>query len=50
MSWSDVMTHFEGVLLILMWVIFCAIAVWAYSPASRKRMDESAQIPLREDR
>ena len=49
MSWSDVATHFEGLLLVLMIVIFLGIAVWAYSPHARKRMDESANIPMRDD-
>jgi len=49
MSWSEIMTHIEGVLLVLMIVIFCGIALWAYSPKLRQRMDDSAQIPLRED-
>ncbi len=50
MSWSDVTSHFEGVLLVLMFIIFCGIAVWAYSPHARKRMDESAHIPMHDDR
>jgi cbb3-type cytochrome oxidase subunit 3 len=49
MSWSDVMSHLEGILLVVMCVIFIGITAWAYSPGMRKRMDDSAQIPLRDD-
>jgi len=49
MAWSEAISHVEGVLLVLMVIIFCAIAVWAYSPGMRKRMDDSAQIPMRDD-
>ncbi len=49
MSWSELMSHFEGVLLVLMMVIFIGIAVWAYAPRNRKRMDDSAQIPMRDE-
>jgi cbb3-type cytochrome oxidase subunit 3 len=31
-------------------VIFCAIVAWAYMPQRRAQMDESARIPLRDDR
>jgi cbb3-type cytochrome oxidase subunit 3 len=37
-------------LLVLMLVIFCAILAWTYAPHRRKQMDDSAQIPLRDDR
>jgi cbb3-type cytochrome oxidase subunit 3 len=37
-------------LLVLMLVIFCAILAWTYAPRQRQRMDDSAQIPLRDDR
>ncbi len=37
-------------LLVLMVVIFCAIVAWTYAPRRRKRMDDSANIPLRDDR
>jgi len=50
MSFGDLMPHIQGVLLVLTVVIFCGIAAWAYSPKSRKQMDDSAQIPMRDDR
>lgn len=49
MDWMEFVTHLQGVLLILTVVIFVAIAAWAYSPKSRRVMDDSAQIPLRDD-
>ncbi len=50
MSWADVMTHLQGILLVMTVVIFWGIAAWTYSPRNRKRMDDSAQIPMRDDR
>lgn len=49
MSWTDVITHLQGIMLVLTVVIFGGIAFWAYSPKSREHMDKSAQIPLRDD-
>lgn len=37
-------------LSVLMLVIFCLIAAWTYSPRRRQTMDDSARIPLRDDR
>jgi cbb3-type cytochrome oxidase subunit 3 len=42
--------HLHAPLAVLMLVIFCVIVVWAYAPQRRKQMDESARIPLRDDR
>ena len=50
MDWMEFISHLQGVLLILTVLIFVAIAFWAYSPKSRRAMDESAQSPLRDDR
>ncbi len=50
MSWDQISSHLQGILLILSIVIFWAIAGWAYSPKSKKNMDDSAQIPMRDDR
>jgi cbb3-type cytochrome oxidase subunit 3 len=50
MSGGDLLSHFQGILLVVMMVIFCAIALWAYSPKNRKQMDDSAQIPFRDDK
>lgn len=35
---------------VLMLIVFCLIAAWTYSPRRRKTMDDSAHIPLRDDR
>lgn len=50
MNGSDIINHLQGILLALTVVIFWGIAAWAYSPKAKKRMDDSAQIPLRDDR
>ena len=49
MDWSTIISHAQGVLLVLMIVIFIAITAWAYSPKSRQRMDDSANIPMRDE-
>jgi len=49
MNGAEFLSHLQGVLLVLTVVIFCGIALWAYSPKRRKQMDDSAQIPLRDD-
>ena len=50
MTGADFVTHLQGILLGLTVFIFLVIAAWAYSPKTRKHMDDSAQIPLRDDR
>jgi cbb3-type cytochrome oxidase subunit 3 len=49
MSGAELISHLQGILLTLTVVIFCGIAAWAYSPKSRKSMDDNARIPLRDD-
>jgi cbb3-type cytochrome oxidase subunit 3 len=50
MSWLDLIEQLHAPLAFLMFVLFCVIVVWAYSPRRRGDMDESAKIPLRDDR
>ena len=49
MNWMDIISHLQGILLVLTVLIFVGIAFWAYSPKSRRTMDDNAQIPLRDD-
>lgn len=42
--------YLHAPLLVLMLAIFCAIVAWTYAPRRRKHMDDSARIPLRDDR
>jgi cbb3-type cytochrome oxidase subunit 3 len=49
MDWLGLTERLEMPLFLLMIVLFCAIVAWAYAPHQRKRMDDSAQIPLRDD-
>jgi cbb3-type cytochrome oxidase subunit 3 len=42
--------HLHAPLSVLMVLIFCAIVAWAYAPRRRRQLDDSAQIPLRDDR
>jgi cbb3-type cytochrome oxidase subunit 3 len=50
MDWPGLLERLHTPLLLLMVVVFCAIVVWVYSPRRRKSMDESARIPLDDDR
>jgi cbb3-type cytochrome oxidase subunit 3 len=50
MHWLDLIEQLHAPLSVLMLAIFCAIVAWAYAPRQRAAMDDSAQIPLRDDR
>ena len=50
MHWLAVIEQLHAPLGALMVAIFCAIVWWAYAPGRRAAMDDSAQIPLRDDR
>lgn len=50
MHWLDLIERLHAPLSVLMFAIFCAIVAWAYAPRRRAEMDDSAQIPLRDDR
>lgn len=50
MDWNALIDQLHAPLAVLMLVIFCAIVAWAYSPRRRAQMDDSAKIPLRDDR
>ncbi len=39
----------QGVGIILLMVAFVGLVVWAYSPAQRRRFDESARLALTDD-
>ena len=49
MDWLGLIDRLHAPLSVLMLVIFCAIVAWAYAPRRRAQMDDSAQIPLRDD-
>ncbi|MBU1189866.1 MAG: cbb3-type cytochrome c oxidase subunit 3 [Gammaproteobacteria bacterium] len=34
---------------VLALVLFIGVAIWAWSPARKKRFDEAAQIPLQDE-
>ena len=36
-------------LVVVMFAIFTALILWAYSPRRRAHLDECARIPLRDD-
>jgi cbb3-type cytochrome oxidase subunit 3 len=50
MDFLAVIQHLHAPLSVLMLLIFCAIVAWAYAPRRRAQLDDSAQIPLRDDR
>jgi cbb3-type cytochrome oxidase subunit 3 len=50
MDWLAFVDQLHAPLAVLMVVIFCAIVAWAYTPQRRAQMDDSARIPLRDDR
>jgi cbb3-type cytochrome oxidase subunit 3 len=49
MYWLTLAQRLETPLSVAMLVLFCAIVAWAYAPRRRKRMDDDARIPLRDD-
>ncbi|MGO8916096.1 MAG: cbb3-type cytochrome c oxidase subunit 3 [Stellaceae bacterium] len=50
MDWVALVGYLHAPLSVLMLVIFCAIVAWTYAPRRRRDMDDSARIPLRDDR
>ncbi len=38
-----------GVMTVLALLLFVGVAIWAWSPARKKRFDEAAQIPLQDE-
>jgi len=38
-----------GIMTVLALVLFIGVAIWAWSPARKKRFDEAAQIPLQDE-
>jgi cbb3-type cytochrome oxidase subunit 3 len=50
MDWQQLIDRLHAPLALVMLALFCAIVAWTYAPARRRRMDESARIPLRDDR
>ena len=50
MDWLALIDRLHAPLAVLMVVLFCGIVAWAYAPRRRKQMDDSARIPLRDDR
>ena len=50
MHWLELVEGLHVPLLVLMVAIFAAIVGWAYAPWRREAMDDSARIPLRDDR
>ena len=46
----EVLSAIRPMLLVLMFAIFTALILWAYSPRRRERLAECARIPLRDDR
>jgi cbb3-type cytochrome oxidase subunit 3 len=50
MDWLSLIERLHAPLSLLMLVLFCAIVAWTYAPKRRGQMDESARIPLRDDR
>jgi cytochrome c oxidase cbb3-type subunit IV len=39
----------QGLLTILLMVLFVGIVVWAYSSRQKKRFDEASRLPFAED-
>ena len=50
MDWLGLIERLHAPLSVLMLVIFCAIVAWTYAPRRRAQMDDSARIPLHDDR
>lgn len=40
---------FQGLLTILLMVLFVGIVIWAYSGGQKKRFDEASMLPFAED-
>ena len=38
-----------GIMTVLALLLFIGVAIWAWSPARKKRFDEAAQIPLQDE-
>lgn len=49
MDWQALIQSLHAPLSVLMLVIFVALAWWTYSPKRREQMNDSAQIPLRDE-
>lgn len=41
---------FRGVMTAVIFLAFVGICIWAFSRRNRKRFEESAQIPLKDDK
>jgi len=39
----------NGLMLILLMLLFIGIFLWAWSPKNREKFDEAARLPLRDD-
>ena len=50
MDWVSLIDRLHAPLSVLMALLFAAIVAWTFAPRRRAQMDESARIPLRDDR
>ena len=45
----QLLVSIRPLLVVVMFVVFAAIVLWAYAPQRRAHLDECGRIPLRDD-